>query len=172
LYDLLCRAAKTVAEAVYNALLPYKGILHIIQTDHGSEFGAEFEDVVKKLGAKLVHGRVRHPQSQGQVESSNKTIKSRIVKRLIEFKSNWAEELDEVVGNNCASPMTLTVGVLQLVSTEPKGDQRARLLLRWSLASHRILTIKETQLLLLLLLLLLLQQHQTVLLPSLRSSLI
>ncbi|XP_071050737.1 KRAB-A domain-containing protein 2-like [Onthophagus taurus] len=66
---------KRVAEVAMELLKIFLdfGAPHILQSDNGREFTA---DVVKELSGmwadcKLVHGRPRHPQSQGSVERCN-----------------------------------------------------------------------------------------------------
>ena len=53
------------------------GTPEILQSDNGREFVAK---VIQELtmiwkDAKIVHGRARHPQSQGSVERSNQYVK-------------------------------------------------------------------------------------------------
>jgi transposase InsO family protein len=54
---------------------------HILQSDNGREFTANIITELKLLWPelKLVHGRPRHPQSQGSVERANADIKSMII---------------------------------------------------------------------------------------------
>ncbi|CAG8670760.1 1870_t:CDS:2, partial [Paraglomus brasilianum] len=52
-----------------------------LQSDNGSEF---ITDVLKKtcetLKIQLIHGRVRHPQTQGKIERFNQTLGRRLTK--------------------------------------------------------------------------------------------
>jgi transposase InsO family protein len=51
----------------------------LLHTDNGGAFvSAELEAFCTRRGIKLVHGRPRHPQSQGKVENKNKTIKQKV----------------------------------------------------------------------------------------------
>ncbi|KAK4328993.1 hypothetical protein Pmani_000629 [Petrolisthes manimaculis] len=53
----------------------------ILQSDNGSEFTAHVITELKQLWSqlKLVHGKPRHPQSQGSVERANADIKDMLV---------------------------------------------------------------------------------------------
>jgi transposase InsO family protein len=65
----------------------------ILQSDNGREFTAE---VIKELVAlwpecKLVHGRPRHPQSQGSIERSNQDVEQMLRIWMEENKtSSWS----------------------------------------------------------------------------------
>lgn len=64
-----------------------------LQMDNGKEFDAE---VVKQLVAcwpdcEIIHGRPRHPQSQGSVERANGDVKTMLRAWMIDNKStNWS----------------------------------------------------------------------------------
>jgi len=47
------------------------------------------------LGGKIIHGRPRHPQSQGVVERLNQTLK----KMLYNFPDCWSEKLKEITSS-------------------------------------------------------------------------
>ena len=61
----------------------------IIQSDNGTEFKGSFELVVKYLEARRIRSKVRHPQTNGQVERMNLTVKNALRKVLAgeEFKN-------------------------------------------------------------------------------------
>ena len=67
-----------------------------------------------------------YPQSNGQVEAVNKTILSRLKKRLDDAKGNWAEELPNVLWayrttphrSTRETPFSLTYGVEAIIPTE------------------------------------------------------
>ena len=51
----------------------------LFQSDNGAEFKTnEMEEFIESLGANLIHGSVRHPQSQGCVERFHHTFKNQI----------------------------------------------------------------------------------------------
>ena len=66
-------------EGVYKALkflFEKEGFPEIFQSDNGKEFiGGLIKKFLKSNEVQIKHGRPRHPQSQGQVENLNKTIK-------------------------------------------------------------------------------------------------
>ena len=53
------------------------GAPHILQSDNGREFVANVIEELKLLWPEMiiVHGRARHPQSQGSVERANDDVK-------------------------------------------------------------------------------------------------
>ena len=72
------------------------GAPHILQCDNGREFTANIITELKLLWPelKLVHGRPRHPQSQGSVERENADIKSIIISWTHENNNtHWSEGL-------------------------------------------------------------------------------
>jgi hypothetical protein len=77
-------SSKRAAEVAYTILLNTYlvfGAPHILQSDNGREFTAEIIKELKVLWPDLaiVHGKPRHPQSQGSVERSNADIHDMIV---------------------------------------------------------------------------------------------
>ena len=57
------------------------GALAILQSDSGTEFTAHITSEIKDFWPALimVHGKPRHPQSQGSVERANGDIKDMLV---------------------------------------------------------------------------------------------
>lgn len=51
---------------------------------------------------------VAHPQANGQVKVTNRTLLEGIRARLEKAKGNWAEELDYVLWSYRTSPKTAT----------------------------------------------------------------
>jgi transposase InsO family protein len=75
--------SKKAAEVAYNLLDIFilLGASHILQSDNGREFTANIITDLRSLWQELVivHGRSRHPQSQGSVERDNADIKEMII---------------------------------------------------------------------------------------------
>ena len=85
-------------ENVWKALrceyVPRHGSPRVLITDRGSEFrGKEFEEWVR--GNNIDHRRTtaNHPQSNGQVERTNRTIKDMLRKLINGNRSRWEDEL-------------------------------------------------------------------------------
>ena len=72
----------------------------ILQSDNGREFdNSLLLDTLNRLwpSAKIIHGKPRHPQSQGSVESANKRVDNILTSLLDNFQhSNWVSELEKV----------------------------------------------------------------------------
>ncbi|CAM4741905.1 unnamed protein product [Rotaria magnacalcarata] len=90
--------SKTAAEVAYNLLDIFTtfGAPAILQSDNGREFVAK---VIEELALiwkdlKIVHGKPRHPQSQGSVEISNQDTKQLLGTWIPENNSTkWAKGL-------------------------------------------------------------------------------
>ena len=70
--------SKHASEVAFNLIEVFTlfGEPHILQSDNGREFTALVISELKLMGPELVivHGKPRHPQSQGSVERSNGDI--------------------------------------------------------------------------------------------------
>jgi transposase InsO family protein len=78
------------------------GVPNNIITDNGTQFTAmEFKDFCTDLGIKINYASVSHPQSNGQVESSNdmmlQGLMPRIFDRLKPYAEKWVKELPSVL---------------------------------------------------------------------------
>ncbi|XP_074323640.1 uncharacterized protein LOC141660545 [Apium graveolens] len=74
------------------------GIPVVLVSDNGPQFvGSDFEAYLKELGIKHKRASVAHPQRNGQVEVTNRTILRGLEKRLEESKKTWPEELPKVL---------------------------------------------------------------------------
>src|ERR1043165_3209561 len=73
------RASEVAYQLMYIFLLV--GAPQILQSDNGSEFTASVITEMKQLWPDLlmVHGKPRHPQSQGSVEQLNCDIKDMLI---------------------------------------------------------------------------------------------
>lgn len=85
-----------------------KGLIYIfnnfgapstIQADNGKEFKNNLlKETMLNMHITIIHGRPRHPQSQGQVERVNQTVKRFIAKKLYGTSSNrWIDVHDEAI---------------------------------------------------------------------------
>ena len=67
-------------------------------TDNGRQFDNQnFKDFCQNLGIELKYCSAAHPQSNGQVEAANKTIKRLLKTRLGAKKGAWVDELSGVL---------------------------------------------------------------------------
>ena len=76
---LTSKRAAEVAISLLEIFLD-KGAPMILQSDNGREFVAEIISELKSLWPEcvIVHGRARHPQSQGSVERSNQDVEKMV----------------------------------------------------------------------------------------------
>lgn len=90
--------ASNVAEELSKIFFTF-GAPAILQSDNGREFAA---NVVRELvsiwpHSKMVHGRPRHPQTQGSVKRANADVENMLRAWMIDNKSNeWARGCYEV----------------------------------------------------------------------------
>ena len=67
-------------------------------TDNGKEFdNPSLTRLCDRLGIKKAYSSPGYPQSNGQVEAVNKTIKDNLKKKLEKLKGAWIDELHNVV---------------------------------------------------------------------------
>ncbi|PKA56154.1 hypothetical protein AXF42_Ash015639 [Apostasia shenzhenica] len=84
------------------------------------------QDLCSKNGINLSFASVRHPQSNGQAEASNKNFLNTLKKRIDKFGSSWPTELPAAIwGLNCTptaatgqTPFSLVFGGEALIPVE------------------------------------------------------
>lgn len=88
LQPLKNKSAFEVANALVDIFTIF-GVPVILQSDNGREFRNQVIKALKQLWSDLsfVHGRARHPQSQGSVERANADIKKMLATWMRENKS-------------------------------------------------------------------------------------
>lgn len=91
---LITKSAEEVKEAL-DMIFSIEGFPKTVQSDNGREFKNDIlNNFLISNGVDFIHGRVRHPQSQGTVERFNQTITKRIAQMLDNGdKKNWASVL-------------------------------------------------------------------------------
>ncbi|CAH1264333.1 KRBA2 [Branchiostoma lanceolatum] len=97
-HPLTSKRASEVAEKLMQTFCLF-GSPHILQSDNGKEFvaGVINELTEKWPGLVIIHGRPRHPQSQGCVERANGDLQLKLGKWLEEHQDKgWAEGLQHV----------------------------------------------------------------------------
>ncbi len=66
--------------------------------DNGKQFDCEpFREWCSKLNSRRYFSMPIHPQANGQVEATNKTVFKILKKKLKVKKGTWVEELPEVL---------------------------------------------------------------------------
>ncbi|KAL5544478.1 hypothetical protein UlMin_008262 [Ulmus minor] len=74
------------------------GIPHSLVSDNGTQFdSAGLKKLCSDLGIHKHFSSVAHPQSNGQVEAVNKTIKNNLERKLNGAKGAWVDELPRVL---------------------------------------------------------------------------
>ncbi|KAI5152064.1 hypothetical protein ENBRE01_2541 [Enteropsectra breve] len=81
-FKLKNKYAIVVVECLEQCFMDY-GVPAAIQVDNGKEFAnKELKALCERMSVTIIHGRPRHPQSQGMVECVNQTVKRWLEKKL------------------------------------------------------------------------------------------
>lgn len=103
------------------------GIPHELVADNGTQFqNAKLKELCNTYNIKLNFASVSYPQSNGQAESTNKTIFNNIKKNLEDCKGKWLDELPKVLWahrttkrtSTGESPFTMVYGTEAVIPTE------------------------------------------------------
>ena len=86
---------KTSSTVARNLLLIYRerGPPRILQCDNGGEFKGNTRKACKGIDNKIINSRAYHPQSQGKVGRSYRTLRDKIRYDLPGEGCNWVREL-------------------------------------------------------------------------------
>ena len=97
-YPTRNKAAKTVAEKVYNDFVLRFGFPVTLHHDQGAEFENKLFNSLQKL-SNVKHSRTTpyHPEGNGQVERFNRTLLSMLRTLPDAYKSRWNEHINKVV---------------------------------------------------------------------------
>jgi transposase InsO family protein len=111
------KTAKSVAKFVYKIFLMF-GPPAILQCDNGMEFSSlmsHLEELWPSL--KIIHGRPRHPQSQGMVERGNAIMEKKIARWMETYRrTDWTNALGLIVYTmNCEVSRTTKLCPYELV---------------------------------------------------------
>lgn len=88
--------AKTVANALMNEFICRYGVPESIHTDQGRNFDSELiQELCKLLSSKKTRTTAYHPQSDGLVERTNRTIKNLV--RPCMGKENWMQVIPQIM---------------------------------------------------------------------------
>ena len=119
------KTAKSVAKFVYKIFLMFPPT--ILQCDNGMEFSSlmsHLEELWPSL--KIIHGRPRHPQSQGMVERGNAIMEKKIARWMETYRrTDWTNALGLIVYTmNCEVSRTTKLCPYELVfGIAPKKDK-------------------------------------------------
>jgi transposase InsO family protein len=90
--------AATSLKMIKDIILPRFGVPKILITDGGSHFiQGIFRRVLRKYGVTHRIASPYHPQTSGQVELSNREIKTILQKTVQKFRKDWAAKLNETL---------------------------------------------------------------------------
>ena len=116
-----------VKNFVWKNIITRFGVPNTLISDNGLQFDSRaFHDFYRDLGITNWYPTPAHPQSNGQAEAINKTILSGLKRKLDGAKSNWAEELPNVLWtyrttphrSTGETPFSLTYGAEAVIPAE------------------------------------------------------
>ena len=89
---------KNVRTFVWKNIICRYGIPRVLVSDNGKQFdNSAFRDFCSELGIKNHYSSPAHPQANGQVEVTNRTLLKIIKTRLEGAKGIWLDELPSVL---------------------------------------------------------------------------
>uniref|UniRef100_A0A2N9EH15 Uncharacterized protein n=1 Tax=Fagus sylvatica TaxID=28930 RepID=A0A2N9EH15_FAGSY len=89
---------KNIKSFVWKAVICRFGIPRVLISDNGKQFdNGPFREMCSQLNIKNHYSSPRHPQANGQVEVTNRTLLKQIKTRLEGAKTMWVEELPSVL---------------------------------------------------------------------------
>jgi transposase InsO family protein len=80
---------------IKSMIFPHFGTPRILISDGGTHFtGKNFKKCLSKLGIEHRVSTAYHPQTNGQVETSNRQLKSILNKTIEKGGKDWSKKLD------------------------------------------------------------------------------
>ena len=96
---------KDVTKFIWKNIICHFGIPQTIIADNGPQFDSiAFRNFCSELNIRNSYSTPRYPQSNGQVEATNKTLIIALKNRLEQAKGKWVEELPGVRQETLPSP--------------------------------------------------------------------
>ncbi|XP_021765940.1 uncharacterized protein K02A2.6-like [Chenopodium quinoa] len=90
--------ARMVSKFFKKIIFPRFGIPRVLISDRGTHFlEHRFEAMLKKYGVQHRLGIGYHPQTSGQVEVSNREIKSILEKTVARTRKDWSAKIDDAL---------------------------------------------------------------------------
>ena len=118
---------KDVTQFIWKNIVCRFGTPQSIVSDNGPQFNSRvYRNFCHELKIKNLYSTPRYPQSNSQVEASNKTLLTTFKKRLDAAKGKWVDELLGVIWayrtttrkSTGISPFALTYGMEAIIPTE------------------------------------------------------
>ncbi|NXL73490.1 TF211 protein, partial [Leptocoma aspasia] len=82
--------ARTVSKVLLEEIIPRYGLVRYIDSDQGTHFTSLVtKQLADSLGIRREYHTPWHPQSSGQVERTNQTLKAQLAKLMLETKMSW-----------------------------------------------------------------------------------
>jgi ribonuclease HI len=101
--------AKCIEKFLWKNIICRHGIPHAFVTDNGKQFDCDsFREWCAKLNIRNYFSSPGHPQANGLVEATKKTIFKILKKKLGDRKGDWAEDLPEVLWAYRTTKKTVT----------------------------------------------------------------
>ncbi|KAJ0625031.1 putative nucleotidyltransferase, Ribonuclease H [Helianthus annuus] len=140
---------KQVIDFVWENIICRYGLPGVIVTDNGKQFAEKpFSLWCKEYRINQIFSLVAYPQSNGQVERTNRSIVEGIKTRLERYESNWLEELPSVLwairttektshkktpyslvfGSEAVIPAEIGVVTQRIVNMDPEVNQQETML--------------------------------------------
>ena len=89
---------KNIRSFVWRCIICRFGIPRVLVSDNGKQFDNEsFRDFCSQLGIRNHYSSTAHPQANGQVEVTNRSLLKIIKTRLEGAKGIWPEEIPSVL---------------------------------------------------------------------------
>uniref|UniRef100_A0A2N9FDC4 Uncharacterized protein n=1 Tax=Fagus sylvatica TaxID=28930 RepID=A0A2N9FDC4_FAGSY len=89
---------KNVKNFIWKGVICRFGIPRVLVSDNGRQFdNGPFRELCAQLNIKNHYSSPRHPQANGQVEVTNRTLLKQIKTRLEGAKGMWVEELPSIL---------------------------------------------------------------------------
>ncbi|NXQ20238.1 YI31B protein, partial [Peucedramus taeniatus] len=81
-----------VCKILLEQIIPSYGMVNRIDSDRGTHFTSKvLQQITQALGIKWELDTPQHPQSSGQVERTNQTLKRTLTKLIVETRMSWIQ---------------------------------------------------------------------------------
>jgi len=102
--------AHKVQHFVWKNIVCRFGVPRRLVSDNGTQFASlQMGKLCSEVGIKQVFASVKHPQTNGKVESANRIVLRGLKRRLEKAKGAWAEEVPRIVWAYHTTPQSSTM---------------------------------------------------------------